>query len=73
MFEVITKAMNLLTYSVPFQLQYHYKFLLACTVSSREAYLEEKVGVGCCVYGGGVSVCVCVHVFVCPQLIVVCL
>ncbi len=42
--EVITKATNLLTYSVPFQLQYHYKFLLACTVSSREAYLEEKVG-----------------------------
>ncbi|XP_064395390.1 E3 ubiquitin-protein ligase UBR4-like isoform X5 [Halichondria panicea] len=40
--EVITKAMNLLTYSVPFQLQYHYKFLLACTVSNREAYLEEK-------------------------------
>ncbi len=58
MFEVITKAMNLLTYSVPFQLQYHYKFLLACTVSSREAYLEEKVGVGRCVWSGCERVCV---------------
>jgi len=41
--EMVSKATSLLMYSVPFSLQYHFKFLLSSTVGSSELYHQYKV------------------------------
>ena len=40
---VVSKATSLLMYSVPFGLQYHFKFLLSSITGSRELYHQYKV------------------------------
>ena len=46
--DLVTQGTTLLMYSVPFQLQYRYKFLLSSLADSRDLYHKDKVSHNYC-------------------------